>query len=93
MTKAQCREYKPICTEKRRRTMEETGHGGGDGSHWWWALASAAQLGWGVFSFRTGAGDTRLMPVKAFGVAALFVGAATSAGVGVLRASGIHKVH
>ena len=73
--------------------MEENGHGSGDGSHWWWALASAAQFGWGVFSYRRGGGgDSSLMPVKAFGVASLFVGAAASAAFGVLHASGIHKV-
>ena len=79
---------------EKRREMEENGHGSGDRSHWWWALASAAQLGWGVFSYRRGGvGDSRLMPVKAFGVASLFVGAAASAAFGVLHASGIHKVY
>ncbi|KAL6322420.1 hypothetical protein AAG906_007974 [Vitis piasezkii] len=65
--------------------MEENGHGSGDGSHWWWALASAAQLGWGVFSYRRGGvGDSRLMPVKAFGVEDLKeMGANIRTGLGV----------
>ncbi|XP_059435329.1 uncharacterized protein LOC132168224 [Corylus avellana] len=62
-------------------------------SHWWWALASGAQLGWGVLSYRRGcAGASRLMPLKAFAVASLFVGAGASASVSVLHASGIYKV-
>ncbi|KAF5732889.1 putative StAR-related lipid transfer protein 9 [Tripterygium wilfordii] len=61
--------------------------------HWWWALASGAQFGWALFSFRKGcAGDSRLMPLKAFAVASLFVGAAASASFSALQASGIHKV-
>ncbi|KAK9715767.1 hypothetical protein RND81_06G187700 [Saponaria officinalis] len=60
---------------------------------WWWGLASATQLGWGIATVRRGyAGDTNFMPLKAFGVASLFVGAAATAFVGTLRASGIHKV-
>ncbi|XP_031259642.1 uncharacterized protein LOC116117764 isoform X2 [Pistacia vera] len=76
--------------------VEESGGGNavkGIRTHWWWALASTAQLGWGISSFRKGyAGDSRLMPAKAFGVAALFVGSAASASIAFLRASGIHKV-
>ncbi|KAL0411647.1 UNVERIFIED_CONTAM: hypothetical protein Slati_3754400 [Sesamum latifolium] len=60
---------------------------------WWWAAASAAQLGWGISTFRKGyAGDSRLMPFKAFAVASLFVGAAASAAVASLRASGLRSV-
>ncbi|KAK4270564.1 hypothetical protein QN277_023586 [Acacia crassicarpa] len=67
--------------------------GGGDRNHWWWALASATQFGWGIRSYAKGyAGDSRLMPLKAFAVASLFVGAAASASFGVLQAHGIHKV-
>ncbi|KAK9266148.1 hypothetical protein L1049_018970 [Liquidambar formosana] len=74
--------------------MEENGGGGGNsGTHWWWALATTAQLGLAISSFRKGyAGDSRLMPLKAFGVASLFVGAGASATVSVLSAHGIHKV-
>ncbi|XP_057978857.1 uncharacterized protein LOC131165252 [Malania oleifera] len=65
----------------------------GGGSHWWWALASTAQLAWGINSYRKGyAGDSRLMPFKAFAVASLFVGAAASASVSILSFSGIHRV-
>ncbi|KAJ4727238.1 StAR lipid transfer-like protein [Melia azedarach] len=73
--------------------MEAEESGGGGGTHWWWALASAAQLGCGIWSFRKGyAGDSCLMPIKAFGVASLFVGSAASASAAFLQASGIHKV-
>ncbi|GAV72138.1 hypothetical protein CFOL_v3_15627 [Cephalotus follicularis] len=62
-------------------------------THWWWALASVAQLGWGISSYRKGyAGDGRLMPLKAFAVASLFVGSGASASASLLQASGIHKV-
>ncbi|PON70222.1 StAR lipid transfer-like protein [Trema orientale] len=75
-----------------------TGTGTGTGSpkietHWWWGAASAGQLGWGIASFRRGyAGHSNLMPLKAFAVASLFVGAAASASFAALHASGIHKV-
>ncbi|KAK4416057.1 hypothetical protein Salat_2713100 [Sesamum alatum] len=60
---------------------------------WWWAAASAAQLGWGISTFRKGyGGDSHLMPFKAFAVASLFVGAAASAAVASLRASGVRSV-
>ncbi|XP_062173836.1 uncharacterized protein LOC133879328 [Alnus glutinosa] len=73
--------------------MEEEKESGRTFSHWWWALASVAQLGWGVSSVRRGcAGESRLMPLKAFAVASLFVGAAASASVSALHASGIYKV-
>ncbi|XP_073122297.1 uncharacterized protein [Henckelia pumila] len=78
--------------------MEEQGQGGagavvsGVEQYWWWAAASAAQLGWGISSFRKGhAGDSRLMPFKAFSVASLFVGASACAAIASLRASGIHS--
>lgn len=72
---------------------EKEGASGKFGSHWWWAMASATQLGWGIVSFRKGyAGHSNLMPFKAFAVASLFVGAAASAAVASLHASGIHKV-
>ncbi|KAH9604635.1 hypothetical protein KSS87_001578 [Heliosperma pusillum] len=61
--------------------------------HWWWYGASAAQLGLGIRAVRIGLrGDSNFMPLKAFSVASLFVGAAASAFFGTLRASGIHKV-
>ncbi|PON60890.1 StAR lipid transfer-like protein [Parasponia andersonii] len=75
-----------------------TGTGTGAGSpkivtHWWWGAASAGQLGLGIASFRRGyAGHSNLMPLKAFAVASLFVGAAASASFAALHASGIHKV-
>lgn len=63
------------------------------GEEWVWATASVAQLGWGIRAYRKGyAGDCRFMPFKAFAVASLFVGAAATAAVGALKASGIHKV-
>ena len=74
--------------------MEKGAIGGGvEGIEWLWGAASAAQLGWGVRSYTKGyAGDSRLMPIKAFAVASLFVGSAASASVVLLRANGIHKV-
>nr|POE64073.1 hypothetical protein CFP56_08446 [Quercus suber] len=71
--------------------------GGGTGTrtygHIWWALASAAQLGWAISSFKRGhAGDSHFMPFKAFSVASLFVGATATAAISVLHVSGIHKV-
>ncbi|XP_075643144.1 uncharacterized protein LOC142614500 [Castanea sativa] len=73
------------------------GGGGGTGTrtyrHIWWALASAAQLGWAISSFKRGhAGDSHFMPFTAFSVASLFVGATATAAVSVLHVSGIHKV-
>jgi hypothetical protein len=62
-------------------------------SHKWWALASVAQLGWGVSSVRRGCvEESSLMPLKAFSVASFFIGAATSASVSALHASSIYKV-
>lgn len=73
---------------------ENGGEGGGENrSHWWWALGSATQIGWGISSFLRGyAGDSRLMPFKAFSVASLFVGGAASASIAALQASGIREV-
>ena len=66
---------------------------GGVEGYWYWAGASSVQLLWAILSLRRGyAGDSRLMPFKAFGVASLFVGSAASATIGSLRASGIHSV-
>ncbi|CAN8254125.1 unnamed protein product [Cochlearia groenlandica] len=83
--------------------MEEdnvAGGGGGgekglfDGSaHWWWSLGSGAQIMWGVRCIRRGyAGNINLMPLKAFGVASLFVGAIATTSVAFLSATGIHTV-
>lgn len=61
--------------------------------HWFWAAASTAQLGWGVATLKKGyAGHSTLMPLKAFAVASLFVGAASTAAVATLHLSGIHSV-
>ncbi|KAI3449066.1 hypothetical protein Pfo_005731 [Paulownia fortunei] len=61
--------------------------------YWWWAAASTAQLGWGISAFRKGyAGDSHLMPFKAFAVASLFVGAFASAAFASTRASGVRSV-
>ncbi|XP_022974845.1 uncharacterized protein LOC111474468 isoform X1 [Cucurbita maxima] len=80
--------------ESREREMVENGGSdGGSNAHWWWALAGATQLGWGIASFRRGViGDSSLMPFKAFAVASLFVGAASSSAIASLKAAGIHKV-
>nr|XP_043619371.1 uncharacterized protein LOC122591211 [Erigeron canadensis] len=75
--------------------MEEQPNNNNDGSggYWWWAAASGVQLAWGIYSFRKGySGDSRLMPLKAFGVASLFVGATATATIGTFSASGIHSV-
>ncbi|KAG6749298.1 hypothetical protein POTOM_046342 [Populus tomentosa] len=73
----------------------ENGCGGGIETQWWWwwTMASMAKLGWGISAYKRGfAGDSRLMPLKAFAVASLFVGSAASASIASLQASGIHKV-
>ncbi|KAH6767501.1 hypothetical protein C2S52_018484 [Perilla frutescens var. hirtella] len=58
-----------------------------------WAGASAAQLGWGFATLKRGyAGTSHLMPLKAFAVASLFVGAAASCVVSTLKLSGIRSV-
>lgn len=67
--------------------------GGGSKIQWLWGVASAAQMGLGVRSYIKGhAGDSCLMPLKAFTVASLFIGSAASASVLVLQANGIHGV-
>ncbi|KAI6706512.1 hypothetical protein NL676_009474 [Syzygium grande] len=72
---------------------EPVGIGAGIESHWWWAMGGAAQLGWGISSCLRGyAGGPGLMPLKAAGVASLFVGATACASVAALHASGIRKV-
>ncbi|GAB2269936.1 hypothetical protein Dimus_004854 [Dionaea muscipula] len=75
---------------------EKGGDGGGAGNDWalwWWAVASTAQLALAIRAYRKGyAGNSHLMPIKAFGVASLFVGAATAATVGTLKSFGIHQV-
>ncbi|CAL5401301.1 unnamed protein product [Camellia sinensis] len=69
------------------------GVGGGGGGYWWWSAASTAQLALGIKSYRKGfSGDSRFMPLKAFSVASLFVGATASAAVAFLHSSGIHSV-
>lgn len=70
---------------------------GYNGTQWrWWAGASGVQLGWGIASFRKGyrggGVSANMMPLKAFAVASLFVGAVASATISALHASGIHKV-
>lgn len=72
--------------------MEEAGGGGGGGIQWWWGLASAAQMGLGIRSYVKGAGDSRLMPLKAFTVASLFIGSAASASILILQSNGINGV-
>ncbi|CAI9101295.1 OLC1v1038587C1 [Oldenlandia corymbosa var. corymbosa] len=79
----------------------EQNEGMGGGATWWsggieeqyyWGAASLAQLGWAISSFRRGyAGDSRLMPIKAFGIASLFLGSVATATMGSLRASGIRS--
>ncbi|XP_039035851.1 uncharacterized protein LOC120172466 isoform X1 [Hibiscus syriacus] len=62
-------------------------------TYWYWAVTSATQFGWAVSSCREGySGDHRLMPVKAFGVASLFLGASATVSIAFLKASGIHNV-
>ncbi|GER46475.1 potassium voltage-gated channel subfamily Gmember 4 [Striga asiatica] len=61
--------------------------------YWWWAAASSAQLGWGILAIKRGyAGDSTLMPFKAFAVASIFVGAAASAAAASLLYAGVHSV-
>ncbi|XP_042022356.1 uncharacterized protein LOC121769659 [Salvia splendens] len=61
--------------------------------YWFWGSASAVQFWWGVAALKRGyAGNGNLMPLKAFTVASLFVGASTSAAVATLQLSGIRSV-
>ncbi|CAI9786036.1 unnamed protein product [Fraxinus pennsylvanica] len=65
----------------------------GVAEYWWWATSSTCQLTWAVSIYRKGyAGDSHLMPFKAFAVASLFIGATATAAVASLRASGIESV-
>ncbi|XP_060218952.1 uncharacterized protein LOC132645774 [Lycium barbarum] len=69
--------------------QKEVNKGGGR----WWALASGGQLVWGIYALRRGyAGESGMMPLKAFAVASLFVGATASASMASLRAYGIYSV-
>ncbi|XP_057437228.1 uncharacterized protein LOC130729467 isoform X2 [Lotus japonicus] len=64
------------------------------GIQWWWGVASAAQMGLAVRSFAKGCAEdsARLMPLKAFTVASLFVGSAASASFLLLQVNGINGV-
>ncbi|XP_071718342.1 uncharacterized protein [Rutidosis leptorrhynchoides] len=76
--------------QMEKETNNNTNGGSG---YWWWAAASGVQVVYGIYSIRKGySGDSRLMPLKAFGIASLFVGATATATVGTLSASGIHSV-
>ncbi|WCJ22978.1 hypothetical protein M5689_005033 [Euphorbia peplus] len=71
------------------------GKNSGDNVPAWcyWAIASTAQLAWGVSSYRKGfPGDSHLMPFKAFGIATLFIGSGGSAAIAALRAADVHKM-
>ena len=65
-----------------------------DRKYLWWATATTVQLAWGIAAYRRGynGGDSRLMPLKAFAVASLFVGATATAAFTTLSAYGIHSV-
>ncbi|CAN4125922.1 unnamed protein product [Withania somnifera] len=72
---------------------EEIVTGGGSSHYRWWAAASTGQLLWGIYAYRRGySGECRMMPLKAFAVASLFVGATASASMASLRACGIYSV-
>ncbi|XP_049383210.1 uncharacterized protein LOC125847610 [Solanum stenotomum] len=72
---------------------EENAAVDGTSRYRWWAAASTGQLLWGIYAYRRGfAGECRMMPLKAFAVASLFVGATASASMASLRACGIHSV-
>ncbi|KAL9252730.1 hypothetical protein AKJ16_DCAP02237 [Drosera capensis] len=71
--------------------MNESG-GGEWRAPWWWEAASTGQLAWAIAAYRRGhAGDSRMMPIKAFGVASLFVGAGAAATIGTLKSLGIRQ--
>ncbi|GLJ11190.1 hypothetical protein SUGI_0145920 [Cryptomeria japonica] len=67
------------------------GGGGRGGAGFWWVAGGVTQLAVATVAYRRGCGDA-LMPVKAFGVASLYVGAAACALGGALHHSGIHQV-
>lgn len=75
--------------------MEDAGaESGGAGGWEKWTAASVIQLGIGIYSYRkVRSGECRLMPLKAFGIASLFVGAGFTSLVAVISANGIHSVH
>ncbi|KAF3625258.1 putative Import inner membrane translocase subunit tim21, mitochondrial precursor [Capsicum annuum] len=73
---------------------EENAASGGAANYRWWAAASTGQLLWGIYSYRRGySGECKMMPLKAFAVASLFVGATASASMASLRACGIYSVN
>lgn len=66
-----------------------------EGGPWWLAVASSAQLAAGIAWYRrghSGSGNPALMPVKAFFVASLFVGAGATGALVALRAAGMRRV-
>ncbi|CAN4111830.1 unnamed protein product [Withania somnifera] len=72
---------------------EENASGGGAVDYRWWAATSTGQLLWGIYAYRRGySGECRMMPLKAFAIASLFVGATASASMASLRACGIYSV-
>lgn len=75
--------------------MEEAGAEPTGGGGWEkWSAASVIQLGTGLYSYRkVRSGECRLMPLKAFGIASLFVGAGFTSLFAVVAANGIHSVH
>ncbi|KAL6507521.1 hypothetical protein OROGR_023716 [Orobanche gracilis] len=78
--------------------MEDAGTepSGGSGVGSWvkWSAVSAFQLGIGIYSYRkVQAGECRLMPLKAFGIASLFVGAGFTSFVAIVTANGVHSVN
>ncbi|CAA6657074.1 unnamed protein product [Spirodela intermedia] len=65
-----------------------------EGGPWWLAVASSAQLTAGIAWYRrgyNGSGNPALMPVKAFFVASLFVGAGATAALVAVRAAGMRR--
>ncbi|KAL5215782.1 hypothetical protein ABZP36_007183 [Zizania latifolia] len=73
---------------------ERSDCGGGEAERWpWWAGASAAQVTAGVAWFRRGMGCSAFaMPVKAFAIATLFVGAGATAVTAGVVAAGVGSV-
>ncbi|KAJ8565581.1 hypothetical protein K7X08_008157 [Anisodus acutangulus] len=79
--------------ESAMNENEVNGTSGSAAHYRWWAAASTGQLVWGIFALRRGyAGECRMMPLKAFAIASLFVGASASASMASIRAYGIHSV-
>ncbi|KAH9305438.1 hypothetical protein KI387_009842, partial [Taxus chinensis] len=64
---------------------------GGLGGGFWWGACGVGQLVLATAAYRRGCGDA-LMPLKAFGVASLYVGAGACALGGALHLSGIKQV-